>query len=491
MRSNNLSLKLLALVSLAIAPTAVLAGDQVDTAGVTPAGTAFSYQGKLNQGGVPVNSTCDFEFSLWDAAIGPSQIRSTLSANNVTVTNGLFTEQLDFGADAFNGNARWLRIAVRCPAGAGVFTPLTPRQPLTPAPIALTLPGLWTQQNATSPNLIGGFSGNSVTAGVVGATISGGGQAAPVGANRVTDAFGTVGGGRNNQAGNNAGTTSDAGSATVGGGKDNLASAFTSTVGGGFNNIANQDLATVSGGLSNTASGDSSTVGGGEQNTASGIDSVVGGGSGNIASGDCSFVPGGCSNFAGGDGSFAGGTGARAEHQGAFVWGDSSASETASTGPNQFIVRASGGIWLGSDNSPDIPKGQFLATSTGAYLGRGGVWANNCDAALKENFVAVDAREILQRVTALTINSWNYRAESDSVRHIGPMAQDFSAAFALGRDDTHIATLDADGVALAAIQGLNELVREREKEITDLKARLGALETLVRQFISPSQGGAR
>lgn len=143
MRRNYLGLMLLAMASLAVGSIAVLAGGQGGAAGVTPAGTVFTYQGQLDQGGVPVNSTCDFEFSLWDAAVGPTQIGSTLSVINVTVTDGRFTVQLDFGAAAFNGNARWLEIAVRCPAGAGLFTTLVPRQPLTPAPYAVRSLAPW------------------------------------------------------------------------------------------------------------------------------------------------------------------------------------------------------------------------------------------------------------------------------------------------------------------------------------------------------------
>lgn len=100
-----------------------------------PVGTAFTYQGQLKSDGVPVNDTCDFQFRLWDAAAGGKQ----LGAHGVPppqVTNGLFTAKLDFG-NAFDGNARWLEIEARCPAGVGSFTRLTPRQELTPGPYAI------------------------------------------------------------------------------------------------------------------------------------------------------------------------------------------------------------------------------------------------------------------------------------------------------------------------------------------------------------------
>ena len=102
--------------------------------------TSFTYQGQLKQDGNLVNGTCDFLFSLWDALTGGSQVGSTLDRPNVSVANGLFTiPDLDFGGSAFTGEARWLEISVRCPAGSGSYTALDPRQALTAAPYALTL----------------------------------------------------------------------------------------------------------------------------------------------------------------------------------------------------------------------------------------------------------------------------------------------------------------------------------------------------------------
>ncbi|MCB0179737.1 MAG: hypothetical protein KDI62_16005 [Anaerolineae bacterium] len=107
-------------------------------------GSGFTYQGRLTDAGDPVNATCDFQFSLFDAAGGGSQVGSTQTVTNVNVSGGLFTAQLNgggqFGSTAFNGEARWLQIAARCPAGSGNFTTLSPRQPLTAAPYALFSP---------------------------------------------------------------------------------------------------------------------------------------------------------------------------------------------------------------------------------------------------------------------------------------------------------------------------------------------------------------
>lgn len=253
------------------------------------------------------------------------------------------------------------------------------------------------EPNATSPNVIGGFSGNSLTAGVVGGTISGGGAMSdPPLSNRVTDDYGSIGGGGNNQAGDNAGTTGDRPSATVGGGwnntasgrestvsggQDNTASGNRATVGGGWNNTANGEYATIGGGSSNTtsdaratvggggsnvASGIGSTVGGGGGNAASGFESTVGGGGGNAAGGVHATVPGGFSNTATGAYSFAAGRRAKANHDGTFVWADSTDADFASTGNDQFLIRASGGVGIGTNS----PLASLHVKGTGFYLGR-------------------------------------------------------------------------------------------------------------------------
>jgi hypothetical protein len=250
--------------------------------GVTPQaalGTVFTYQGRLTDGGSPANGTYDFQFKLYDAASNGAQVGSTITMEDVTITDGLFTVALDFGSSAFTGDARYLEIGVRPGSSTGAYTTLTPRQALTPTPYALALPGLWTQQNTSSPNLIGGFSGNWVTHGMVGATIAGGGVSAYP--NRVTGHYGVVGGGAGNVAG---------------------------------------DTATVAGGISNTASGLWASVPGGYQNTAQG-----------------SF-------------SFAAGHQAVANHEGTFVWADSSGDDFTSTGPNQFLIRAVSGVGIGTTN---------------------------------------------------------------------------------------------------------------------------------------------
>src|ERR1035438_4780270 len=101
----------------------------------TAQGTAFTYQGRLNAGTNPATGTYDLTFSLYNAGTGGSQTGSLLTNSAVGVTNGLFTVSVDFGA-VFTGTPYWLQLGVRTNA-TGAFTPLTPRQPLTPTPYAL------------------------------------------------------------------------------------------------------------------------------------------------------------------------------------------------------------------------------------------------------------------------------------------------------------------------------------------------------------------
>ncbi len=103
----------------------------------TPLTSAFTYQGRLKSAGNPYTGLCDFEFGLWDAETLGTQVGTTLTRPNVGLAEGYFTVILDWGGDRFQGEARWLDIAVRCPAGGGTYTPLAPRQQLTAAPYAL------------------------------------------------------------------------------------------------------------------------------------------------------------------------------------------------------------------------------------------------------------------------------------------------------------------------------------------------------------------
>jgi hypothetical protein len=97
----------------------------------------------------------------------------------------------------------------------------------------------------------------------------------------------------------------------------------------------------------------------------------------------------------------------------------------------------------------------------------------------KENFTPVSPRDVLDKIATMTISRWNFKGDA-ATPHVGPMAQDFHAAFGLGTDERHIATVDADGVALAAIQGLNQKVDAKELRIRELEEAVSELKQLVR-----------
>jgi trimeric autotransporter adhesin len=250
--------------------------------------------------------------------------------------------------------------------------------------------------------------------------------------------------------------------AVVAGGNQNAAGprAYCSVIGGGYGHTIGESAqyATIGGGCANDIGTNSAY-------------SVIGGGSNNVIGADAPFamIPGGDLNFAT-NYALAAGRRAKANHTGSFVWGDSTDADIASTRADSITMRAAGGYRLFSD----------AGAAVGVRVAAGGnAWSAISDRSLKENFRPVDTRQVLEKVAALSITDWNLISQAPSIRHIGPMAQDFRAAFAVGEDDRHISTSDADGVALAAIQGLNRKLEEKnaalEKEVTELKALVQAL----------------
>ncbi|MFQ5527963.1 MAG: tail fiber domain-containing protein, partial [Thermoanaerobaculia bacterium] len=127
-----------------------------------------------------------------------------------------------------------------------------------------------------------------------------------------------------------------------------------------------------------------------------------------------------------------------------------------------LIMDATGKLWLGSGGSSMevLPTGDMTIAGT---------LTQNSDRAAKENFESVDPQEVLQKLVDLPIETWNYRDNSEGVRHMGPMAQDFRAAFGLGHTDTGISVVDLDGVALAAIKGLAGKLDAKEQQLAALE----------------------
>ena len=172
--------------------------------------------------------------------------------------------------------------------------------------------------------------------------------------------------------------------------------------------------------------------------------------------------------------------------------------DNAAPGFNGFIWVLGG---VHNDNYVNAGGGTEMMHLVASGLYVNGAIALTSDRNAKENFAPVSPREVLDKVAALPISRWNFKEDKAS-EHLGPMAQDFYAAFNVGPDDKHIATVDADGVALAAIQGLNQKVEERLKakddEMEMVKNSLEELKRLVlkataqsgrNEFVDASRAG--
>lgn len=151
------------------------------------------------------------------------------------------------------------------------------------------------------------------------------------------------------------------------------------------------------------------------------------------------------------------------------------------------VIFQSGTPIIGTNVTPSWYRSDAVINShTGAYLSTGGVWTSVSDRHRKHGFEPVSGEDVLRRLRQVPITRWSYKAEANSVRHLGPMAQDFHRAFGLGPDSVSIGSVDADGVALAGVQALDARTRALQAENEQLRARLAALEQVANQ---PSRAG--
>jgi hypothetical protein len=399
MTINRSALLMLALLCLALTSTYA-----------APLGTAFTYSGRLKYQNQPANGNFDLQVKLFDALNGPNQVGQTLTINGLSIVNGLFVTSLDFGGGPFNGTAYWLDIAAR-PSGNGQFTPLSPRQPVNPAPYALYSPSAGTANTTGANSVSGGSIQNSA---VTGAKIAAGQVVKSL--NGLTDNVSL-------QAGANVSLTPNGNTLTIAAGGSNpwsLTGNAGTTPGpnfigttdnqplevrvnnaralrlepgfrffgpsgpnliGGFsgNRVSNGAVgATIAGG------GYFDVIGGDVWNEISANLGVVGGGAFNDVRGVYGTVPGGLDNDANGYASFAAGQAARANHDGSFVW-NSYNRPGNSFSPNRFHIFAQSGFSVDYDvQRPDgggshwagigVFPGQTITTWTGAHLDDTGDW---------------------------------------------------------------------------------------------------------------------
>ena len=274
--------------------------------------------------------------------------------------------------------------------------------------------------------------------------------------------------------------------AAIGGGRSNIASNGYATVGGGFQNTASGNRANVSGGESNTASNTYCTVGGGADNNASGYCSVisggclvradgehsaVGGGSNNVAAGLGSTVPGGMDNLAEGDYTVAMGRQAKAVNDGSFVWADGSGQDFATTSDNQFLIRAQGGVGIGTNH----PQAQLDVAGNVKCSGVQEV----SDARLKTDIQPIyDALCKIERLQGVCFR-WNDHAESVGAtpgdKQIGVVAQDVEQVFPelVSTPENGYKSVDYTKLTAVLIEAVKELRAQNEKmqaEINELRS---------------------
>ncbi len=166
----------------------------------------------------------------------------------------------------------------------------------------------------------------------------------------------------------------------------------------------------------------------------------------NVTNGGTGFALGSYNTTYNGSGMALGSHASTNTHSGCFIFADaSSTTQTNVPANNQFVVRASGGVIFYSDST---------ATMGVTLFPGGGSWASVSDRNKKENFYTPDGEEILSAIAGLKITSWNYKSQAESIRHIGPMAQDFYRAFKLGESRKRISMVDIDGVTMLALKTL-------------------------------------
>ncbi len=380
-------------------------------------GTAFTYQGQLQNNGSLASGTYNLTFTLFTNSAGGTDVAGPVTNNAITVTNGLFTVVVDFGATVWNGETNWLEIGVET-NGAATFTTLAPRQQLTPTPYAIyaenvpaagvsgTLVDAQLTHSAVTvnpgPGLSGGGRvglGNTIiltNTGVL--SISGNGDgltnvnAATLGGLASSGFWITTGNvGTSPANGNYIGTADNQAlelhvdgqrafrleSAlfdsvlipnVIGGSLGNYVVPGTlgATIGGGGTtdssdpndtNVVSGNFSTIAGGVGNTILDNlyEASIGGGYKNciTNGGLYGTISGGDQNTAAGEYATVPGGYNNLAAGAYSFAAGDQAQALNTGTFVWADDSVGSFGSTGNNQFLIRAAGGVGIGTTTPAD------------------------------------------------------------------------------------------------------------------------------------------
>ncbi len=452
----------------------------------------LTYRGSLHDQGRPAEGDYDFRFSLVDASGRPAAVEP-ITAYAVEVRAGQFATELDFGIDAAASSGLSLQTEI---ARDGDFVVLG-------SPLAF-------QSQGVAPGACWSTLGNAGTSDATDFLGTTDAQSLHLRVNNQDFAeFKHSGFGVNIRLGSvlNSWSALTDSSVVLGGGTlpntGNGAIGTHAAVLGGYANVA-ESGGTVAGGHNNHAAQEAFVAGsficaGGHNSFGLGrnvrIRRSLTPGATPITD-PCNSQPN--SGDADGD-------------NGTFAWADDQPVEFESTGLRQFLVRAGGGVMLNSNAlvqpgddlvlkargdgdsdsdlrmvtatgksgllylrqtdgswrfaAPNLSGADFLVMGNNARLTAGGTWTNASSRTFKHEFAAVDARAVLDGVLRLPLSTWQYRASPEG-RHMGPVAEDFHAAFGLGGSSEAISTVDADGVALAAIQGLHQQLLETASELS-------------------------
>lgn len=286
---------------------------------------------------------------------------------------------------------------------------------------------------------------------------------------------------------------------TISGGYGNRCSGDYSTIGGGYQNrgISVYGSYTISGGYQNEigGAGQYASVGGGYKNHAQGGKSVISGGGENYASGYASTICGGLTNRnLGRYSSIVGGESDTLENyvdysmafgKGVYVNNSYRVAFFDSVNQGKLMLNCDSRN-LNIFNSVIQAGAPGGSGGGGAYLSTGGTWTNGSSRSFKDNFAAYHRDDLFRKISSMPLEFWEYRNSDE--RHIGPMAEDFSAAFDVGiiretdgqRENRYLAASDVAGVALAGVKELIQLVNELKEENQELKSRIEELETKVK-----------
>jgi len=444
--------------------------------------------------GTNANGNYTMILKLYDAVSGGNQVSNTITTS-ATFLNGIFSVSPDFGANAFDGNARWLDITV---TNATRSETLSPRVQLLPTPYSIFAAtanslnsGTWSLHTGNIQNNTNVFQIFDNGIFVMGMSTNGVLFSGGIDSDKLHTGSISV----DNDVNINYG-----GSIFLSGNNESNGVTLSSDGGTGLNiggNLNIQNILQFNDGTTLSPGGQGSLLTSGNLTTSnimlygntlrfpsqSGATIVV------QTNGDFVF-----------DGNL------RVSAQGilkiptenstpvslsAYGQGGQTLVVDARIQPNSINLPTPGNgfVLIDADANNNvvihgklsIPSGDI--TIGGGITASGNISANTftttSDRNAKENFAPVNSREVLDRVASLPISRWNFKTD-ENTRHIGPMAQDFYQTFNVGMDDKHIATVDEEGVALAAIQGLNDKLKEKDAQIESLEKRLADLEKMVK-----------